>query len=98
MTNLDLFAQEPTSSETQDRVRMQQLREKLHRHAHLYYTLDAPEIPDAEYDRLFRALQALEARYPEWVTPDSPTQRVGGKVLDAFTPVRHAVPMLSIRT
>ena len=98
MTNLDLFAQEPTSSETQDRVRMQQLREQLHRHAHLYYTLDAPEIPDAEYDRLFRALQALEARYPEWVTPDSPTQRVGGKVLDAFTPVRHAVPMLSIRT
>ncbi len=74
------------------------LRAQLHHHAHCYYTLDAPEIPDAEYDRLFRALQALEAEHPERVTPDSPTQRVGGKVLDGFAPVRHAVPMLSINT
>lgn len=74
------------------------LRAQLHHHAHCYYTLDAPEIPDAEYDRLFRALQALEAEHPEWVTSDSPTQRVGGKVLDGFVPVRHAVPMLSINT
>ena len=57
--------------------------------------LDAPEIPDAEYDRLFQELQALEAAHPELLTPDSPTQRVLGKVLDGFAPVRHAVPMLS---
>jgi DNA ligase (NAD+) len=60
--------------------------------------LDAPDIPDAEYDRLFRELQALEAAHPELLTPDSPTQRVGGAVLQGFTPVRHALPMLSIRT
>ncbi|MDR0479629.1 MAG: hypothetical protein LBH31_07500, partial [Burkholderiaceae bacterium] len=74
------------------------LRAALQRHAHQYYVLDAPEIPDAEYDRLFRRLQALEAAHPELATPDSPTQRVGGAVLEAFAPVRHAVPMLSIRT
>ena len=75
-----------------------QLRAALNRAAHQYYTLDAPEIPDAEYDRLFAELQALEAAQPELRTPDSPTQRVGGGVLDGFAPVRHAVPMLSIRT
>jgi len=74
------------------------LSEQLHRHAHLYYVLDAPEIPDAEYDKLFQRLQALEAEYPELRTPDSPTQRVGGKPLEGFTKVRHKVPMLSIRT
>ncbi len=60
--------------------------------------LDSPVIPDAEYDKLFRELQALEEQYPELRRTDSPTQRVGGKPLDAFQPVRHAVPMLSIRT
>jgi len=74
------------------------LRAQLHHHAHLYYVLDAPVLPDAEYDKLFRELQALEAAHPELLTPDSPTQRVGGQVLDGFAPVRHAVPMLSIRT
>jgi DNA ligase (NAD+) len=74
------------------------LRELLHHHAHRYYVLDAPEIPDAEYDRLFRELQELEQAYPAMLTPDSPTQRVGGKVLDGFAKVRHRVPMLSIRT
>ena len=74
------------------------MRAALHHHAHLYYTLDAPEIPDAEYDRLFTELDALEAAYPTLRTPDSPTQRVLGRVLDGFTPVHHAVPMLSIRT
>jgi DNA ligase (NAD+) len=74
------------------------LREVLHHHAHRYYVLDEPEIPDAEYDRLFRELQELEARYPELLTPDSPTQRVGGKLLEGFAKVRHKVPMLSIRT
>jgi DNA ligase (NAD+) len=75
-----------------------QLREQLHHHAHLYYVLDAPSVPDAEYDRLFKALQALEAAHPELLTPDSPTQRVGGQALDSFATVRHAMPMLSIRT
>ena len=70
----------------------------LHEHAHRYYVLDEPTIPDAEYDRLFKELQALEAAHPELLTPDSPTQRVGGKALDQFASVRHAVPMLSIRT
>lgn len=74
------------------------LRALLNEHAHRYYVLDEPTIPDAEYDRLFQALQALEAEHPELRTPDSPTQRVIGQVLDGFEPVRHAVPMLSIRT
>ncbi|MBL8326575.1 MAG: NAD-dependent DNA ligase LigA [Rubrivivax sp.] len=74
------------------------LREQLHRHAHLYYVLDAPEVPDAEYDRLFRELQALEEAHPALRTPDSPTQRVLGRVLDGLAAVRHAVPMLSIQT
>jgi DNA ligase (NAD+) len=74
------------------------LSEQLHRHGHLYYVLDAPELPDAEYDKLFQRLQAIEAEYPDLRTPDSPTQRVGGKVLDGFAKVRHKVPMLSIRT
>ena len=74
------------------------MRALLHHYAHRYCVLDAPEIPDAEYDRLFTELQALEAAHPELLTADSPTQRVGGHVLDGFEPVRHAVPMLSIRT
>ncbi len=74
------------------------LREQLQHHAHRYYVLDAPEIPDAEYDRLFQQLQAIEAEHPELRTPDSPTLRVIGQVLDGLQPVRHALPMLSIRT
>src|SRR5690606_34842347 len=57
-----------------------------------------PEVPDAEYDRLYQQLEALEAAHPELVVPDSPTQRVIGAVLEGLTPVRHAVPMLSIKT
>ena len=74
------------------------LREQLHHHGHQYYVLDAPTIPDAEYDRLFKELQAIETAHPELLTPDSPTQRVGGKPLDSFASVKHVVPMLSIRT
>ncbi|MGH8821443.1 MAG: NAD-dependent DNA ligase LigA, partial [Rhodoferax sp.] len=81
-----------------DASRIETLRRELHHHAHRYYVLDDPEVPDAEYDRLFRELQALEAAHPELLTADSPTQRVGGKPLDGFIKVRHAVPMLSIRT
>ncbi len=79
-------------------ARAAQLRQILHHHAHLYYVLDAPELPDAEYDRLFQELQALEAAHPELLTADSPTQRVIGRVLDGLQPVRHGVPMLSIQT
>ena len=79
-------------------ARANELHAQLHQHGHEYYVLDAPTIPDAEYDRLFQELQALEATHPELITSDSPTQRVGGKPLDAFVSVRHAVPMLSIRT
>lgn len=79
-------------------ARAAELRALLQHHAHAYYVLDAPELPDAEYDRLFQELQALESAHPELLTADSPTQRVLGKVLAGFTPVRHAVPMLSIRT
>ena len=75
-----------------------QLSAQLHAHAHSYYVLDAPSIPDAEYDKLFKELQLLEAQHPELLTPDSPTQRVGGKALSQFASVRHKVPMLSIRT
>jgi len=79
-------------------ARAQALRALLHHHAHRYYVLDAPEIPDAAYDALFLELQALEAAHPELLTADSPTQRVLGHVLDGFAVVRHTVPMLSIRT
>jgi len=75
-----------------------ELRVQLHHHAYLYYVLDAPILPDAEYDRLFQALQALESAHPELITPDSPTQRTAGQALDSFAIVKHAVPMLSIRT
>jgi DNA ligase (NAD+) len=78
--------------------RARELRAELEKHNHQYYVLDAPLIPDAEYDRLFRELQAIEAEHPELASADSPTQRVGGKALEMFTAVRHAVPMLSIRT
>ncbi|AGH83959.1 NAD-dependent DNA ligase LigA [Ralstonia nicotianae] len=74
------------------------LRATLNRYAHEYYVLDQPSVPDAEYDRLYRELEALEAEHPELRTPDSPTLRVGGAVLPEFAPVRHVVPMLSIRT
>ncbi len=86
----------PDSGSPAERVAA--LRAQLQHHAHRYYVLDAPEIPDAEYDKLFQALQALEAQHPALRSADSPTQRVGGAVLDGLQPVRHAVPMLSIQT
>ena len=78
--------------------RARELRAEIERHNYQYYVLDTSLIPDADYDRLFRELQAIEAAHPDLLTVDSPTQRVGGTVLDLFQPVRHAVPMLSIRT
>lgn len=77
-------------------ARAQSLREQLQAHNHSYYVLDAPQIPDAEYDALFRELQALEEQFPELLTVDSPTQRVGAKPLSGFAEVRHAAPMLSL--
>jgi DNA ligase (NAD+) len=78
------------------RQRAAQLRAELEHHGYLYYVADRPEISDAEYDRLFRELLDLEARYPELQTPGSPTQRVGGAPSDAFTKFRHRTPMLSL--
>jgi DNA ligase (NAD+) len=98
MNTPDLFAEPPSLPRSPDLERMAQLRQTLHEHGHRYYVLDEPNIPDAEYDRLFQELQALEALHPETVTADSPTQRVGGRLLAEFASVRHAVPMLSIRT
>ena len=79
-------------------ARLRSLRETLALHAHRYYVLDEPSLPDAEYDRLFNELQSLEAEHPSLVSADSPTQRVGGKPLSQFVSVRHRIPMLSIRT
>ncbi|HFC0981446.1 TPA: NAD-dependent DNA ligase LigA [Neisseria gonorrhoeae] len=76
--------------------RIHELTDLLNRYAYEYYTLDAPSIPDAEYDRLFRELEALERNHPELKLPDSPTQRVGGEPLAGFAEVRHEVPMLSL--
>jgi DNA ligase (NAD+) len=74
------------------------LRAQINKYDHEYYVLDAPSVPDSEYDRVFRALQALEASHPDLVTSDSPTQRVSGIPLSTLAPVRHRVPMLSIET
>ena len=79
-----------------DSARIQWLREELNRHAHAYYVLDQPTIPDAEYDTLFIELQQLETKHPDLITADSPTQRVGGAPLPEFAQVQHDVPMLSI--
>ena len=77
-------------------ARILALRADLDLHSHRYYVLDEPSIPDAEYDRLYNELKALEAAHPELITADSPTQRVGGAALSAFGEVRHEVPMLSL--
>lgn len=99
MTTADLFAEPPEDDRVAAaQIRMGALRKTLQDHAYRYYVLDEPSLPDAEYDRLFHELQALEMAYPAWITPDSPTQRVGGQALDHFATVRHARPMLSIRT
>ena len=73
-----------------------ELRTTLRHHEYLYHVMDAPEVPDAEYDRLLRELRELEAQHPDLITPDSPTQRVGAAPLSAFTQIRHEVPMLSL--
>ena len=79
------------------REEMKQLRETLNYHCHLYYTMDAPEIPDYEYDQLNNRLKALETEHPEEITPDSPTQRIGDKVLPGFEEYAHEVPLESLQ-
>jgi len=80
------------------RARAEALRREIEQHNFLYYVKDAPEVTDAEYDRLFQELQQIEMQHPELRTPESPTQRVGGAPLKELKPVRHELPMLSIRT
>ena len=87
---------EPTNSDSTSAQRAEELRAELRRHEHLYYVLDAPEIADAAYDALMNELKRIEAAHPELLTPDSPTQRVGGKPAEGFRKVRHSRPMLSL--
>ena len=108
---IDLFSElddshEPAGKATAGKVsgpndpvqEIELLKRSLNHHAHQYYVLDDPQIPDAEYDRLFKRLQELESTYPELLDPNSPTQRVGGSAVDSFASIRHAVPMLSLKT
>jgi len=83
-------------SEPAPKRKIEKLREELRRHEHLYYVLDKPEISDAEYDALMNELKRLEAAHPELITPDSPTQRVGGKPAEGFKKAQHSRPMLSL--
>ncbi len=80
-----------------EKARIEALRELLNDWGHRYYVLDAPTVPDYEYDAKLRELERLEAEHPEWITPDSPTQRVGGEAIDAFVPVQHEVPLQSLQ-
>ena len=79
------------------RQEMKELRDTLNAHGYRYYVLDEPTISDFEYDRMLRRLEDLEAEHPEEITPDSPTQRVGGQTLSEFQQVRHAVPLESLQ-
>lgn len=81
---------------TTARKKIQQLREAIRHHEHCYYVLNNPEISDAEFDQLMKELRTLESQHAELITPDSPTQRVGGKPAEGFLPVLHSVPMLSL--
>ena len=87
---------EPTNPDSAPAHRAAELRSQLRRHEHFYYVLDAPEITDAAYDALMNELKRIEAEHPELLTPDSPTQRVGGKPAEGFQKVRHSRPMLSL--
>lgn len=98
---MDLFSS-LDSGDLQDlssvKLELTALKEKLNQYAYSYYVLDEPSVPDAEYDRLYQRLEHLEAKYPELLDENSPTQRVGGAPIDAFESHRHAVPMLSLKT
>ncbi|SVD98508.1 uncharacterized protein METZ01_LOCUS451362, partial [marine metagenome] len=79
-----------------DKKKIEKLKDEIRRHDFLYYVEDRPGISDRDYDRLMQDLKDLEGKYPQWVTPDSPTQRVGGKASENFRGVAHKVPMLSL--
>ena len=87
---------ERTTPDSTASQRAGELRAELRRHEHLYYVLDAPQITDAAYDALMNELKGIEAAHPELVTPDSPTQRVGGRPAEGFRKVAHSRPMLSL--
>jgi DNA ligase (NAD+) len=78
------------------RGKVESLRKRIRKHGYRYHVLDDPELPDAEYDKLVRELQAIETEYPELITANSPTQRVGDKPVNAFGTVEHRIPMLSL--
>jgi DNA ligase (NAD+) len=86
----------PSDTPSNPARRAEELRAELRRHEHLYYVLDAPQVSDQEYDALMNELKRIEAAHPELLTPDSPTQRVGGKPAEGFKKVRHSRPMLSL--
>lgn len=92
MAEMDLFADERVA----DLAEAEKLRREIRHNEYLYYVLDAPEITDAEYDRMMVRLRELEARYPDSIPADSPTQRVGGRASSQFTEVRHLEPLLSL--
>ena len=102
MSNLDLFGDDPltvnadTPQNSTDSARYQTLKTAIQMHNVNYYALDNPQISDAQYDALFQELLSLEARYPEWVSPDSPSQRVGSEPLKGFESVKHVVAMMSL--
>ena len=91
----DLFSAANTQEDAV-KIRAEELHTLLHRYGHAYYVLDAPLVPDSEYDRLFRELQDIEQQHPELKTADSPTHRVGGAPLPEFSQVQHGIPMLSL--
>ncbi|HBK85007.1 MAG TPA: DNA ligase (NAD(+)) LigA, partial [Firmicutes bacterium] len=84
------------SAKQEASARAAELSRVLHYHNYRYYVLDSPEVSDAEYDSLLRELQVIEAKYPDLITPDSPTQRVGGAPATGFQSVTHAIPMYSL--
>ena len=83
-------------SKKQDAKEIERLRDEIRRHEHAYYVMDDPEISDAAFDRLMNRLKGFEAQYPDLVTPDSPTVRVGGAPREGFLKVRHSTPMVSL--
>ena len=93
---MDLFADQPNSSERALDVEYRELVEQLRQWERAYYVLDAPLVPDSEYDKAYQALLALEAAHPTLIAPDSPTQRVGGQAMPGFVQVKHTAPMLSL--
>jgi len=90
------MASQSERSRAKAKLRVEELRELINHHQYRYYVLDDPEVADAEYDELMHELRQLETDFPELISPDSPTQRVGGTPADLFKPVKHRARMLSL--